>query len=310
MKEIIIGTRASELALAQAQEVQEKLQDNWPKYDFKLEKISTKGDRILDRELVEIEGKGIFIKEIEVALLNEEIDLAVHSCKDLPSDLPRGLAVLAIPRRANPLDVLVTKEDLSLDELPAGAKLGTGSLRRKAQLLNYRPELKIEPIRGNVNTRLEKLAQDDIAGLVLAAAGLERLGREDVITQYLSPDICLPAPRQGALALEGRTGDAKLKKLVAPLKNPKAEVVITAEHAFLAYLNGGCKVPVGAYAQLKGNKLEVEGIVASLEGQEVLRDKIVGPREEADKLGRKLAQSLVDQGAAEILEEVRQVIDN
>lgn len=304
MKEIIIGTRPSKLALTQAEWVADKLAANWPNYDFQIEEISTKGDRILEKDLAEIEGKGIFIKEIEVALLNEEIDLAVHSCKDLPSDLPSGLEVVAIPRRANPVDVLVAKGDLTLDQLPQGARLGTGSLRRKSQLLNYRSDLQIESIRGNIGTRLEKLADGDLDGLVLAAAGLERLGQKEAITQYLEPKVCLPAPRQGALAVEGRTGDQKLKKLVAKINDPVSVITVTAEHVFLDCIEGGCKVPVGAYAQLKADKLEIEGIVGRVDGSQVLREKISGPQEEADKLGIELAEKLIAQGARDILDNV------
>ncbi len=304
MKKIIIGTRPSKLALTQAQRVADKLAANWPRYEFELKEISTKGDRVLEKDLAEIEGKGIFIKEIEVALLNEEIDLAVHSCKDLPSDLPCGLEVVAIPRRANPVDVLVAKEDLTLDQLPQGARLGTGSLRRKSQLLAYRPDLQIESIRGNVETRLEKLAAGELDGLVLAAAGLERLGKEEVITQYLEPKVCLPAPRQGALAVEGRTGDQELKKLVAKINDPVSVITVTAEYAFLNRIEGGCKVPVGAYAQLKVDKLEIEGIVGRVDGSQVLRERISGLQEEADKLGIELAEKLIDQGARDILDNV------
>ncbi|GAB6098514.1 hydroxymethylbilane synthase [Halanaerocella petrolearia] len=305
MREIIIGTRPSNLAVAQAKLIANKLKNKFSDYNFKLKKISTKGDRILDKELSKIEGKGLFIKEIEVALLNGEIDLAVHSYKDLPAQLADGLEVVATPRRANPLDALISKEELTLDQLPQGAKLGTGSLRRKSQLLHYRSDLEIVPIRGNIDTRLQKLKQHDLEGIILAAAGLERMGWQDKITQYLEPEISIPAARQGILAIEARVEDKELKELLQEINNQSTADVARAEHSFLDYLQGGCKVPVGAYAQLKGDELVIEGVVAKLDGSKVLRDKIIGTREDARDLGIKLAKSLEEQGAREILAKIK-----
>ena len=203
-KKIIIGTRPSNLAYAQACIVANQLRQAYPDMEYEIKKISTKGDRVLDKPMREIEGKGIFIKEIEVALLNKEIDMAVHSYKDLPTVLPDKLEVSVIPERANPLDTLVARDNKILKELPCGASLGTGSLRRKSQLLAYRSDLNIIPIRGNIGTRIEKIKEMNLDGIILAAAGLERLGWKDKITEYIDPSICLPAPRQGAIAIETR----------------------------------------------------------------------------------------------------------
>jgi hydroxymethylbilane synthase len=306
MSEIIIGTRKSQLAVAQSTLVAEELAEKFPDYKFSLKKMSTKGDRIIDRSLIEIGGKGLFIKEIEIALLNQEIDLAVHSLKDMPGEIANEFELIATPQRANPLDVLISKDDRILEELPQGAKIGTGSLRRKAQLLNYRPDLEIVPIRGNIDTRIKKLYSQDLDAIVLAAAGLERMGWSDKISQYLEPAISLPAVGQGVLALEVRSNDDSIKELVKGINHHDTYVRVAAERSFLSYLEGSCKIPIAAYAQIEDDELSIEGMVASLDGSRLLRAKLKGSREEAKELGVKLAQRLVEQGAAEILAEIKE----
>ncbi|WP_408954924.1 hydroxymethylbilane synthase [Natroniella sp. ANB-PHB2] len=305
MEQIIIGTRKSQLAVAQSQLMADQLQQKFPDYQFKLKKITTKGDRILDKPLAEIGGKGLFIKEIEIALLNGEIDLAIHSLKDMPAELPNELEILSIPERANPLDALISKDDLDIDHLPEGAKIGTGSLRRRAQLLNYRSDLEIVPIRGNIDTRLKKLESQDLDGIILAAAGLERMGWEDKISSCLSDEISIPAVGQGALAIEVRANDQQIKDIVTEINHQATVDAVKAERSFLEYLEGDCKVPIGAYAQVEDDQLVVEGIVAKLDGSKVFKEEVVGLREEAVELGVKLAKKLLEQGAGDILEQVQ-----
>ncbi|TDX51385.1 hydroxymethylbilane synthase [Orenia marismortui] len=303
--EISIGTRKSQLAVAQSQLVADELKNNFPDYQFNLKKMSTKGDRITDRALIEIGGKGLFIKEIELALLKGNIDLAIHSLKDVPSQIADQFEIVATPKRANPLDVLISKEDQTLDQLAKGAKIGTGSLRRRAQLLNYRPDLEVVAIRGNIDTRIKKLSSEDLDGIILAAAGLERMGWEDKITQYLDPKISLPAVGQGALALEVKRDNYSIKEVIKKINDRDTFDAISAERAFLGYLEGSCKVPIGAYADLEGDSLVVEGMVASVDGSRLLRAKVRGLRSEAKELGVKLAKELVEQGASEILAEIK-----
>jgi len=306
MSEIIIGTRKSQLAVAQSNLVAEELAEKFPNYKFSLKKMSTKGDRITDRSLIEIGGKGLFIKEIEIALLNQEIDLAVHSLKDMPGEIANEFELIATPQRANPLDVLISKDDKILEELPQGAKIGTGSLRRKAQLLNYRPDLEIVPIRGNIDTRIKKLYSQDLDAIVLAAAGLERMGWSNKISQYLEPAISLPAVGQGALALEVRSNADSIKRLIKGINHHDTYLRVAAERSFLAYLEGSCKIPIAAYAEVEDNEIVVEGMVASLDGRRLIRDKVRGNKSEAKELGIILAERLVEQGAAEILAEIKE----
>ncbi|WP_018248724.1 hydroxymethylbilane synthase [Orenia marismortui] len=303
--EISIGTRKSQLAIAQSQLVADELKNNFPDYQFNLKKMSTKGDRITDRALIDIGGKGLFIKEIELALLKGNIDLAIHSLKDVPSQIADQFEIVATPKRANPLDVLISKEDQTLDQLAKGAKIGTGSLRRRAQLLNYRPDLEVVAIRGNIDTRIKKLSSEDLDGIILAAAGLERMGWEDKITQYLDPEISLPAVGQGALALEVKRDNYSIKEVIKKINDRDTFDAIRAERAFLGYLEGSCKVPIGAYADLEGDSLVVDGMVASVDGSRLLRAKVRGLRSEAKELGVKLAKELVEQGASEILAEIK-----
>jgi hydroxymethylbilane synthase len=309
---VIIGTRGSQLAVSQTKLVAKSLTDMLPEYEFELKKIKTKGDKILDKPLAKVGGKGLFIKELEVALLEEEIDLAVHSMKDMPAELPNTLAITAIPERVDPRDALISNGDLELDELAKGARIGTGSLRRTAQLLNYRPDLDIVPIRGNIDTRIKKLKDEDLNldAIILAAAGLIRMGWEDKISQYVHPEVILPAAGQGALAIETREEDESIKEVINKINHQETKYMLQAERAFLEFLEGDCQVPIGAFAQVEGEEIVLEGIVATLDGAKSLRESISGSVNEAAELGVELAKELVKEGATEILKKVRQETDN
>ncbi|OEU51323.1 MAG: hydroxymethylbilane synthase [Desulfuromonadales bacterium C00003096] len=300
-----IGTRASRLALWQAEWVKSSLQQLHPDLQVELTKIQTEGDRILDVPLAKIGGKGLFVKEIEEALLDERIDLAVHSMKDVPTLLPPGLELRCITERADPRDCLVlATPPKSLADLPQGARIGTSSLRRRAQLLHKRPDLRISDMRGNVDTRLRKMQEESLDGIVLAAAGLKRLGYEERIGLYLEPTDCLPAIAQGALGLECRIDDEATHALVAPLHHPTTATAVTAERAFLARLEGGCQVPIAGYAQLVDDRLELTGLVARIDGSEILKDSLTCPADEAAEAGTALADILLRCGADRILGEL------
>ena len=300
MKSIRIGTRGSTLALAQTAWVEKKLKEQYPDALIETILIKTSGDRFFEASVQAIGGKGIFTKEIEDALLTHEIDIAVHSMKDLPTELPAGLIVAAIPQREDPRDVLVSAGAKRLTELSTGAKIGTGSLRRRAQLLHYRRDLAIVPIRGNVDTRVKKLDQGECDALVMAAAGLKRIDREERIAEYISNDVCLSAPGQGALGLESRESDS-IRGEVAFLHDPDTFAEVTAERSFLNRLGGGCHVPVGARAVTEGEKLRLFGVVANPDGSSLFRGETSGSVAHAEKLGCELAECLLSQGAQQIL---------
>lgn len=310
MREIVIGTRDSELALWQTNWVLKELQKIYPDFTFRIKKIKTQGDKILDVALAKIGDKGLFTKELEVALLKGEIDLAVHSMKDLPTKLPSGLTIGAICQREEPRDVVLSYDGYTLDTLPLGAKVGTSSLRRKSQLLNYRPDLNIVDLRGNLNTRIKKLKSEGFAAIVLAAAGVHRLGLQDLITQYIPLDLCLPAVGQGSIGIEIRDDDLKIYEIVKKIADPHATMAISAERAFLQTLEGGCQIPIGAYGKIEDCDLHLSALVASLDGTTVIKDKIVGPTDKAVDLGVSLANNLMAKGAAEILNQVRQELEN
>jgi hydroxymethylbilane synthase len=293
-----IGSRGSALALAQANWVKRKLEETGLNVEITV--IKTSGDRFLDRTIQSLGGKGVFTKEIEDALLKREIDLAVHSMKDLPSELPEGLAIAAVPEREDARDVLVSRNDLPLRDLAKGAQLATGSLRRKAQILNYRSDLSVVPIRGNVDTRLQKLMEKGLDAIVLAAAGLKRLGRQDRITEYMPPDICLSAVAQGALAIETRDDEAS-RQAVAFMHHNPSFLEVTAERAFLRKLGGGCHLPVAAHAVIDGELVNLAGMVAEPDGRRLCRGAIAGPTGQAAALGTELAERLIRDGAGEML---------
>ncbi len=301
MERINIGTRSSALALWQANWVKSRLEGIFPDCEFELVHIKTQGDRVTDIPLEQLGGDGVFVKQIEVALLEEEIDLAVHSMKDLPTDLPDGLIIGAIPARANPADVLISKDNLDFLNLPQGAKVGTGSLRRRAQLLHARSDLTIKDIRGNVDTRLAKLRTEDLDAIILAAAGVERLGYGDSVTQQLPYDICLPAVGQGALCIEIRAENSKVRDIVRSIDNPESAVPVRAERALLRRLGGGCHVPIAALGVIKPDGLHLEGLVADPDGQKLIRSNASGRQDEAELIGERLADLLLGMGAESIL---------
>lgn len=301
---IVVGTRSSKLALWQAEYVAGRIREKYPDKSVKLLHITTKGDRVLDVPLAKIGGKGLFTKEIETAMLDGEIDIAVHSLKDMPTALPEGLVLAAITKRANVGDAFVSIKYDSFAKLPKGAKIGTSSLRRKAQLLSVRPDLQICDLRGNVNTRLDKLAQEKFDAVILAAAGLERLGFSDKITEILPKEICIPAVGQGALAIETRADDKETIDLLSFLHDEAAATAAAAERAFLARVEGGCQVPVGVYAETNGDNITVEAVIASLDGKRLLRDKITGNASDAAELGIHIAENLLDKGGLAIMQEI------
>ncbi len=299
-KTLVIGTRTSQLALWQTNHVKQQLETEWPGLECQLETFVTKGDKTLDKPLPEIGGKGLFTAELEAALLNGRIDIAVHSLKDLPVADADGLTVGAISSRADVRDVLVTKEpNRTLGNLPMGAVVGTSSLRRKAQLLQARPDLDIQSIRGNVDTRLRKVKEGDYDAAVLAAAGLTRLGLDGHIAQFLPVDIIVPAPGQGALAIQCRADDADTLALLAPLDDQNTRNCVIAERAFLDALGSGCSLPVGAYATTQGGDIMLTGIVGAVDGSRVI--EVSGNGRNPQQLGTTLAQQAIAKGAADLL---------
>jgi hydroxymethylbilane synthase len=301
---VVIGTRGSQLAIWQAEWVQTQLKQLAPDLSVVLKRIQTSGDKIQDVPLAKVGGKGLFVKEIEEALLRKDIDLAVHSMKDLPAELPTGLTIICIPEREDPRDALLTREGKNLDALPLGARVGTSSLRRQSQLLHVRPDLQIEMLRGNVDTRLRKLQENQFDAIVLAASGLRRLGWDAHITECLPLNVSLPAIGQGALGIEGREDDGFVRDLVAKLEHQPTRVTVTAERALLKRLDGGCQVPIAGHAVLQGECLTLEGLVASLDGKRYVRCSLDGSTSEAEVIGTKVAEELLDRGAQPILQEI------
>lgn len=298
---LTIGTRQSLLALWQSNHIAALLREKYPECEVVLKKIVTNGDRILDVPLAQIGGKGLFTKEIETELADGTIDLAVHSLKDMPTVLPEGLCLTAITERANVGDAFVSNKYASFEELPLGAVIGTSSLRRKAQLLAARPDLQIMDLRGNVDTRLRKLDEGLYDAIILAAAGLERLGHGDRITALIPPDVCLPAVGQGALAIEARTADDEVRSMLEFLNDLPTKQSTDAERAFLGLLEGGCQVPIGVHADVAGEQIKIEAIIAALDGSTVLRDTITGKAEDAVALGQQLGKKMLAAGGQEIL---------
>lgn len=301
---LIIGTRQSLLALWQSNHIASLLRKQYPDCQVSLKKIVTKGDRILDVPLAQIGGKGLFTKEIETELLDGTVDLAVHSLKDMPTVLPEGLCLTAITTRANVGDAFVSNKYASFSELPQGAVLGTSSLRRKAQLLAVRPDLKIVDLRGNVDTRLRKLDEGQMDAIILAAAGLERLGHADRIREIIPNTVCLPAVGQGALAIECRSDNKEVRDMLAFLNDLPTKQATDAERAFLGLIEGGCQVPIGVHAEVENDNVKIEAVIASLDGSKVLRNNITGPAVNAAELGRKLGQQMLTEGGEQILADI------
>lgn len=307
MDPLRIGTRRSALALWQTHHVRDRLRDHYPDLPVEIVHLTTTGDRVIDRPLPQIGGKGLFTQELEDALRAGEIDLAVHSLKDLPTDMPRDFVLGAILPRANPCDALVSRDGLTLDTLPPGVTVGTSSLRRRAQLLAARPDLTTESLRGNVDTRIRK-AHDpagSYAAIILAVAGLERLGRQDVITQVLDAGVMLPAPGQGAVAVQCRADDERTRALLASLDDSATRIAVTAERAFLARLDAGCRLPVSALATLDGAALRLTGRVSDLDGEQAITMSGAAIPAEAADLGVRLAEEALAQGADALLAQVR-----
>lgn len=304
-KTLRIGTRASQLALWQANWVKSELEKKHPGLEVTLTKIKTQGDKILDVPLAMVGGKGLFVKEIEEAMLRGEIDIAVHSMKDVPTFFPEGLALRCITEREDPRDIVVLRSGFkSFRDLPQGARIGTSSLRRKAMLLHLRPDFQMVDIRGNVETRIRKLTEDNLDAVVLAAAGMHRLGFTGQIGEYLPTDVSLPAIGQGALGIESRIADTEVNALIDFFNHPETAAAVKGERAVLRRLEGGCQVPIGAYGEVKDGQLTLTGVVASVDGARFLKKTVVCKPEDSEKVGISLADDLIIQGAGKILNEV------
>lgn len=304
MNLIRIGTRGSPLAVWQAEWVRSRLLALHPQYKAELVKIKTTGDKITDVPLARVGGKGLFVKEIETALLDGRIDLAVHSMKDMPAEIPLGLLIGAVPKRENPLDVLISRNGHAFEDLPKEARLGSSSLRRGAQVLHLRPDVTVHPLRGNLDTRIRKLETENLDAIIVAAAGVKRLGLEARITEYLPEQIMLPAIGQGALTIEMREDDESTRRLIAPLDHRETRLAVESERAFLRRLEGGCQVPIAASAKVIEDRLELTGLVAEVDGSVLLRESTTGPVNQHEKLGVELANHLLEKGGREILENI------
>jgi hydroxymethylbilane synthase len=323
INKISIGTRGSKLALWQAEWVQSELKRLYPDLEIEINKIKTTGDKVLDVPLANVGGKGLFVKEIEEALLGHEVDIAVHSMKDVPTEFPDGLHLAVICKRDDPRDAFISKirnskfDIRNFSDLPLGAKVGTSSLRRSCQLLNVRPDLKIEQLRGNLDTRLRKLDEGQFDAIILAAAGIKRLGWEEKITEILTPEICLPAIGQGAIGVECRIDDKFVNNLILPLNHNDTSICVRAERAFLKRLEGGCQVPIAAYSRIEQrgensefgiqnskSKIVMDGMVGSISGDRIIKGHIEGRTDHAESLGITLAEDILSRGAKEILDKV------
>jgi hydroxymethylbilane synthase len=308
LKKITVATRGSMLALWQAEWVKSELEGKYPGIEVELMKIKTTGDKITDVPLAQVGGKGLFTKEIEEALLRKDADLAVHSMKDVPTFFPEGLHLRAITEREDPRDALISHEPgAKLADLKPDAVVGTSSLRRRAQLLVLRPDFKIEDLRGNVDTRLRKVKEGDYDAIILAGAGLRRLGWGKSITEYIDPDVMLPAIGQGALGIETRIDDDETNELVAFFEHRETSIAVTAERALLGRLEGGCQVPIAAFGTVDDSVVKLTGLVASVDGKRIIKDEISGPVEGAEELGIQLAETLLKNGAHDILSELYEV---
>lgn len=299
-----IATRKSPLALWQAEFVRDSLIQHYPDLQVELVKMVTQGDKILDTPLAKVGGKGLFVKELEQGMLRDEVDIAVHSMKDVPVELPEGLHLSVICEREDPRDAFVSNNFASLESLPQGARVGTSSLRRQTQLKAIRPDLEIRDLRGNVNTRLKKLDDGQYDAIILAAAGLIRLGFDERIKQAIDSSVSLPAIGQGAVGIECRTEDKDINELISVLNHPQTRTCVMAERSMNTRLEGGCQVPIGGYAILEGNELYLRGLVGKPDGSEVVRGEVRGQPEDAETLGKALADDLLSRGADVILKDV------
>ena len=302
---IKIGSRGSKLALWQANWVKSALQSENPSLAVDISVIKTKGDKILDAPLAKVGGKGLFVKEIEEALLNGEIDLAVHSMKDMPSEIPEGLCIGSVPKREDPGDALISKNGKPFTELKTGARIGTSSLRRGSQLLHARSDIEIVPLRGNLDTRIKKLETEDLDAVILAAAGIKRLDLEDRITEILPKRIMLPAVGQGALCIEIRQNDPQIESQVNELNHRETRVAVMGERAMLNRLEGSCQIPIAGYGEIDGDVLTLRGLVSDLTGKKVIRDSIEGDVSNPEEIGITLAERLLSMGADKILDQLK-----
>jgi len=300
-----IATRGSKLALYQANKVKEKLEKQFPELAFEVQIIKTKGDKVLDVALSKIGDKGLFTKELETSLLNHEADIAVHSLKDLPTELPAGLVLGGVLERGEVRDALVSIHGKKLEELGEADVVATSSLRRKAQLLNFNKSLRIVDIRGNVDTRLKKMQEGYCTAMVMASAGLQRLGFQNEISEILDPSVMVPAVGQGAIALEIRDNDPEVASLVAGINHSDTLIAVKAERVFLRSLEGGCQIPIGCYSQLNENRYKISGFVSNLDGSVILKESLEGEVEFAEKIALLLAQRFLDRGAKEIIQNIR-----
>lgn len=299
-----IGTRGSKLALWQANWVKRALETAAPAETVELVIIKTRGDKITDVPLAQVGGSALFVKELEQALSDGRIDIAVHSMKDMPSTIAEGLRIGAVPQRETPSDILISKKGLAFGELPEAARIGTSSLRRQAQLLSARPDLVMVPLRGNLDTRIKKLDTEDLDAIIVAAAGVRRLDFAGRITEYLDAALMLPAVGQGALCVEIREDDAEAAGRTAPLDHPETHTAIQAERAFLRRLGGSCQVPMAALGTLTGDSVILDGLVAALDGTRIVKGRLSGPADDPEKTGEALAEGLIAQGAQQILKEI------
>lgn len=309
MRKIIVGSRRSKLALTQTNWVIEQLKQLGAPFEFEVKEIVTKGDRILDVTLSKVGGKGLFVKEIEQAMIDEEIDMAVHSMKDMPAVLPEGLVIGCIPFREDHRDVLISKGNVSFDELKPGSVIGTSSLRRSAQLLARRPDLEMKWIRGNIDTRIGKLETDEYDAIILAAAGLKRMGwANETVTEFIDPDICVPAVGQGALSIECRGDDEELLQLLEKFTSAETSAAVRAERAFLHKMEGGCQVPIAGYAEInEQEEIVLTALVGSPDGKTIIKEQVKGKNPE--EIGEQAAEKLISQGAKDLIDKVKQELE-
>ena len=305
IRKVSIGSRGSPLALWQANWVKDLLLKQHPDLTVDIKIIKTSGDKIQDMPLAKIGGKGLFVKEIEEGLLKRDVDFAVHSMKDMPINFPINLCIACVAKRENPFDALISRNDIKLAALPKGAKIGTGSLRRISQLLNYRPDFKLIPLRGNLETRLKKLDTEGLDAIILAAAGLIRLGWDNRITEIIPSNILLPAMGQGAVGIEARKNDVENQILLADIDDEDTHYALDAERALVSQLEGGCNVPIGSFATLEDDQITLKGLVASLDGKKIYKKELTDIKTNAIALGRKMGEELIEMGADQIIKEIQ-----
>ncbi|MFB3926508.1 MAG: hydroxymethylbilane synthase [Syntrophales bacterium] len=296
-----IGTRGSALALRQTQIIAGKISARYPDLRLETVTIKTTGDKLHDVALAKMGGKGVFVKEIEEALLKNHVDIAVHSMKDVPSEIPAALEIAVVPEREDPRDVLVSRDHRKIGELPEGARIGTGSLRRAIQVKHWFPYVEVVSIRGNLDTRIRKVGADGLDGIIVAAAGMNRMGWMDRAAQFISPKVLIPAIGQGALAIEVRKDDARTRRIVSFLRHEESFIRVMAERSFLQVFGGGCQLPIAAYAEINGGDMHLRGLIGSLDGLRIIRDEISGRPEDCEELGKTLAEMILAKGGREIL---------